>query len=60
MMMTAKHRAETEGIVAKIEALADEAAPIEYALSRRLRGVVRYKREALKHTEAGRDYNGGE
>jgi hypothetical protein len=54
-MMTEKHRAETEALVAKIEALANEAAPIDYALSRRLRGVARYKREALKHASTRED-----
>lgn len=38
----------------------DDAAPIDYALSRRLRGVARHKQEALKYAEAVRDSNDGE
>ncbi|MGO8693457.1 MAG: hypothetical protein ACLQMF_07245 [Rectinemataceae bacterium] len=52
-MRTTKLIAETEQLLEKIEALADEAAPIDCALARRLRELARRRRVALKCVEAG-------
>ena len=52
-MMTTKLIAETEQLLEKIEVLADEAAPIDHALARRLREWARRRRVALKCMEVG-------
>ncbi|MGO8693463.1 MAG: hypothetical protein ACLQMF_07275 [Rectinemataceae bacterium] len=52
-MMTTKLIAETELLLEKVEALANEVAPIDYAFARQLRDLARRRRAALERSLLG-------